>query len=83
MSNTIRSESFYLLRIASTTPNHPQWLFTDNETSAVRHPDLPCESRYFKDAFNQRIVEGDTTAVNPDQIGTKCAALPTDDHSRG
>jgi Glycosyl hydrolase family 63 C-terminal domain len=50
------------------------WLFTDNETNTVRHPGLPSESEYFKDAFNNYVVLGDTKAVNPTQRGTKCAA---------
>ncbi|WP_417749138.1 MGH1-like glycoside hydrolase domain-containing protein [Rosistilla oblonga] len=51
----------------------PTWLFTDNETNADRHPDLPCESEYYKDAFHQYVIEGDTKAVNPKQHGTKAA----------
>lgn len=50
------------------------WLFTDNETNVNRHPELPSESEYFKDAFNNYVVLGDTSAVNPGQKGTKCAA---------
>jgi hypothetical protein len=50
------------------------WLFTDNETNSHRHPDLPSESDFFKDAFNNYVVLGDTSAVNPKRQGTKCAA---------
>lgn len=50
------------------------WLFTDNETNSDRHPDLPSESDFYKDAFHRYVVVGDTTAVNPAQRGTKCAA---------
>ncbi len=50
------------------------WLFTDNETNIVRHPGLPSESEFYKDAFNNYVVLGDTRAVNPKQRGTKCAA---------
>ncbi|TWU51862.1 MGH1-like glycoside hydrolase domain-containing protein [Rubripirellula reticaptiva] len=51
-----------------------QWLFTDNETNIKRHPGLPSESEFFKDGFNNFIVNGDANAVNPDQRGTKCGA---------
>ncbi|NND98552.1 MAG: glucosidase [Pirellulaceae bacterium] len=50
------------------------WLFTDNETNADRHPDLPSESDFYKDAFHDYVVQGHTKAVNPKQRGTKCAA---------
>jgi hypothetical protein len=50
------------------------WLFTDNETNTKRYPDLPSESKYFKDAINDYVVLGDTRAVNPNQRGTKCGA---------
>jgi hypothetical protein len=50
------------------------WLFTDNETNTNRHPGLPSESEYFKDAFNDYVVLGDTKSVNPSQQGTKCSA---------
>ena len=49
------------------------WLFTDNETNSNRHVDLPSESDFFKDAFHQYVVDGDTSVVNPKQRGTKCA----------
>ncbi len=50
------------------------WLFTDNETNKKLHPGLPSESDYFKDAFHHFVVQGDTSAVNPKQSGTKCAS---------
>ena len=49
------------------------WLFTDNETNQDRHPGLPSESDFYKDALNNYVVQGETDAVNPDQRGTKCA----------
>ena len=51
-----------------------QWLFTDNETNRERHPGLPSESEYYKDAFHRYVVDGNTESVNPKQIGTKCGA---------
>ncbi len=50
------------------------WLFTDNETNPVRHPGLPSESSFYKDAFHEFVVGGNTKAVNPAQRGTKAAA---------
>tara|TARA_R110002049_G_scaffold27321_2_gene94093 strand:+ start:203198 stop:205933 length:2736 start_codon:yes stop_codon:yes gene_type:complete len=50
------------------------WLFTDNETNAELHPGLPSESEYYKDAFNEYVVVGNTRAVCPQRRGTKCAA---------
>ncbi len=55
-------------------PDSWTWLFTDNETNAKRHPGLPSESDYYKDAFNNYVVLGETKSVNPKNSGTKCAA---------
>ncbi len=60
------------------TPETWAWLFTDNETNASRHPDLPSESQYYKDAFHQYVVKGEVKTVNPDGRGTKCAAYGLD-----
>ncbi len=49
------------------------WLFTDNETNATRHPNVPSESEYYKDAFHEFVVGGNTRAVNPAKRGTKAA----------
>jgi hypothetical protein len=46
-------------------------LFTDNETNAERLYGVPGYSHYVKDAFHRAIVNGESGAVNPDQIGTK------------
>ncbi|MEM6470779.1 MAG: glucosidase, partial [Planctomycetota bacterium] len=51
-----------------------KWLFTDNETNTERHPGLPSESDYWKDAFHRYVVEGAFDAVNPNESGTKCAS---------
>jgi hypothetical protein len=52
---------------------HPQWLFTENESN----PRLwgADTQGYFKDAFHEYVVNGRREAVNPDQNGTKAAAL--------
>ncbi|OYP38060.1 MGH1-like glycoside hydrolase domain-containing protein [Rhodopirellula sp. MGV] len=54
------------------------WLFTDNETNPHRHPGLPSESDYHKDAFHEYVIEGDTSKVNPANRGTKCASYGVD-----
>ena len=50
----------------------PCWLFTDNETNRERHPDLPSESEFYKDAFHRYVVDAQDDAVNPNHVGTKC-----------
>ena len=48
-------------------------LFTDNETNNERLWGQRNASPYVKDAFHRRVVQGETTAVNPAQCGTKFA----------
>jgi hypothetical protein len=67
-------EQFWFACDDMSRPENWTWLFTDNETNAQRHPDLPCESDYYKDAFHDYVILGDTKGVNPKQRGTKCAA---------
>ncbi|MEP6652933.1 MAG: glucosidase [Myxococcales bacterium] len=55
----------------------PHLLFTDNETNAERLFGAPSRSRFVKDAFHRRVVDGETTAVNPAGFGTKAAAWHT------
>ncbi|MEL6109666.1 MAG: glucosidase [Planctomycetota bacterium] len=59
------------------------WLFTDNETNVERHPGLPSESVFYKDAFHRYVIEGELKAVNSEQYGTKCAAYGLDLLARG
>jgi hypothetical protein len=50
-------------------------LFTENETNNDRlFPGQPNASPYVKDGINNYVVQGQQTAVNPEQHGTKCAA---------
>ncbi|MBM9466882.1 MGH1-like glycoside hydrolase domain-containing protein [Nakamurella leprariae] len=50
----------------------PQLLFCDNETNAVALFGADRNvSRYTKDGINNRVVHGDTRAVNPRMTGTK------------
>lgn len=52
-----------------------EWLFTENETNPHRHPGIPTGAeKYFKDAFHEYVIQGNTAAVNPKKTGTKAAA---------
>lgn len=54
---------------------HPQEvMFTDNETNMERLYGATSASKYTKDAFHRRVVEGDERAVNHGGVGTKCGA---------
>ncbi len=48
-------------------------LFTENETNAERLFGEANRTPYVKDAFHRYLVDGDETAVNPEQAGTKGA----------
>ena len=54
-------------------PSEASMLFTDNETNAPRvlGPAFQSLSPWVKDAFHRCIVDGDKSAVNPEQCGTK------------
>jgi hypothetical protein len=70
------------VRIAQPTLGHfrldcdgaPELLFTDNETNSQRLWGTPGASRFTKDAFHRRVIDGERAAVNPAETGTKCAA---------
>ena len=49
----------------------PELLFCDNETNVRRLQGQPGAAGYFKDAFHEYLVDGNTDAVNPHCIGTK------------
>src|SRR5258708_7513117 len=52
----------------------PELLFTENETNYQRLFGGKNGS-YVKDAFHAYVIQGDTSAVNDQQVGTKMAAL--------
>jgi hypothetical protein len=52
----------------------PELYFTDNETNFARLFGVDNQTRYVKDAFHERVVNGRVDAVNPEKAGTKCAA---------
>jgi len=70
------------------TANHPilgtsylyvhhaeKYLFTENDTNTHRLYEQPNPAPYVKDAFHRYIVNGESSAVNPAQTGTKAAAV--------
>src|SRR5437899_262405 len=52
----------------------PQLLFTENETNYRRLYRVESTSPYVKDGIHDAIVQQNTAAVNPSNIGTKAAA---------
>ena len=50
-----------------------RFLFCENDTNPGRLFGMAADG-FFKDAINDWLVAGDATAVNPDRVGTKCAA---------
>ncbi len=63
----------YLWLARSGTAGTPTALFTDNETNTDRCFGVPNRTPWVKDAFHRFLVEGDTSAVNPEETGTKAA----------
>ena len=54
---------------------HPKLLFCDNETNVRRLYGQADARGFFKDAFHDYVIAGDTSAINPAQTGTKAGAL--------
>ena len=59
---------------AASDGTKPQWLFTENETNTERLWNQANRTPYVKDAMHARVVEGKTSAVNPEMRGTKASA---------
>ncbi|KAK6192815.1 hypothetical protein SNE40_004222 [Patella caerulea] len=55
--------------------NKPQLIFTENETNYKRLFGGENKAKYVKDAFHNYIIQGDKSVVNPENEGTKCAAV--------
>jgi len=51
----------------------PELLFTNNESNAGRLWGDASRVGFWKDGFHERVVKGNTAAVNPDNRGTKAA----------
>jgi len=56
------------------TGEAPELLFTDNHTNNQRLYGARNAGPFVKDAFHERVIRGDTSAVNPKRFGTKAAA---------
>jgi hypothetical protein len=52
----------------------PEMLFTENDTNFELLYNQENKQPYVKDAFHRYIVEGEKEAINPNNVGTKCAA---------
>ncbi len=48
-------------------------LFAENETNTERLYGTPNATPYPKDAFHRYVVNGESVAINPEQVGTKAA----------
>ncbi|CAN1210157.1 MGH1-like glycoside hydrolase domain-containing protein [Tumidithrix helvetica PCC 7403] len=72
--NVIAADSPDLGKMWLYCPNSQELLFTENETNYQRIFGIENASPYVKDGINDRIVNGKTEAVNPEQKGTKAAA---------
>jgi hypothetical protein len=66
---------FYLAAHPGSEGNSPSFLFTENETNYSRIFEVPPSNTFFKDAFHEYVVGGKEEAVNPENSGTKAAAL--------
>jgi hypothetical protein len=60
---------------ADRVASKPEFLFCDNETNVRRLFGQQDAAGYFKDAFHEFIVAGNTAAVNPQHSGTKAGGL--------
>ncbi len=52
-----------------------EWLFTENETNNESLFQSPNSTPYVKDAFHRYLIQNETSAIHPDRVGTKAAAL--------
>jgi hypothetical protein len=66
---------FVLAADAGPDGRPPELIFTENETNTERVFGQANTSPWVKDAFHEYLVHGRTEAVNPEQVGTKAAAL--------
>jgi len=52
-----------------------EFIFTENETNTQRLYGAAEAAPYTKDAFHRYLIEGERGAVNPQEVGTKAAAV--------
>ena len=66
----------FILAAESHSPGKPvRWLFTENESNPKYLHDQKLAGKYFKDAFHNYLVHREISSVNPEDEGTKTAAL--------
>jgi hypothetical protein len=70
---TLRADHWKLGTHWLVAEGSPDLLVTQNETDNLRLWNVPNESPYVKDGINRAVVDGDTTAVNPKNEGTKAS----------
>ena len=58
-----------------TFDGNPELKFCDNETNRQRLYHIPNEKKYLKDGINDYVVDGDDSHLNPENYGTKAAAI--------
>jgi hypothetical protein len=71
----VKIEHAHLGNLRLDCDGKPTLLFCDNETNARRHFGQPEAAAFFKDAFQEYVIAGNKSAVNPAQTGTKAGAL--------
>jgi len=72
-SNTVRVQHSELGEMRCYMEGAPELLFCDNDTNVTRLYGIETAG-YFKDAFHDHLICGDSAAVNPAKTGTKAAA---------
>ena len=72
--NTVTAKHSVLGEYGLYLDGTPSFLFCDNETNARRLFGMQGAKGYFKDAFHEFLIQGNSKAVNPFRKGTKCAA---------
>src|SRR5262249_8804046 len=53
----------------------PELIFTDNDTNTERLYGFTNARPYVKDAFHRYLIQGERPAINPQESGTKAAAV--------
>src|SRR5262249_303891 len=71
--NTVRIAQPTLGHFRFVADGQPELLFTDNDSNNERLWGSANHSKYVKDAFHRRVIQGEEAAVNPAGTGTKCA----------
>jgi hypothetical protein len=66
-------DRFYFAAEPASEGATDRWLFTENETNSARLFGSPNAGAFVKDAFHEAVVGGNMAAVNPKNVGTKCA----------